>query len=1264
MIRGFLSLFLVFAANLVFVADGKEFVRIGVDDGLSQSWIRAIQQDEYGFIWVGTKDGLNKYDGSRFTIYRPESENKRGLENASINDIYIDRDKTMWVCTLSGVYRYDRSRDYFEIVESFGRNFARCMIQTSDGNYWFGTNSGLIGYDAKMQLIAHYVHDPDEPSSLSSDIVHNVFKDSEGSLWVGTEEGVSLLMFEKGAFLHPMDKPGSDGIGMSQVRHFIEDESGTIWVGTNKGVYRYKRHSDKPGDGVFTKMVDGSCMQLLIDTHQNLWIGHGSGKGLEIWPIADIAEGKTPPEHYYSIGHNQRSLSDSSIETMMMDRRGDIWIGTYGNGLNFFSYHNKPFHTVSFLEKDPLLHVSNRINTFCFDGPDLWIGTESSLVRYNRETEEYRAYRHDPNDPTSLGGDGIYAIHKDRRGNLWVGAWNNGLSLYHPETDSFEHFRNDPRDALSLSNNHVFCIFEDRENRLWIGTIGGGLNEFDYENRTFVRYRHDATDPGTLFSPYVYDIDQTPDGLLWISTVWALDSINPETGKITHYSHTGDRLEQNLGDLEVVFVDSLGQLWLGTEIGLVHFNSESNTYRRFTVSDGLPNNAIKAICEDEEGNLWITTNSGLSKFSKGIYLPKNPRFLNFNKSDGLQGDEFVKRSGIVAPDGMIYVGGTSGYTYFDPRKIQQNMVLPEVLITDLYLGDYKVFPDANSSVLKTELYLCDEITLGYKEPEFEFRFTAIDYPRTDAISYAYILEGFEKEWRYADRGNRVSYTSMNAGEYTFRVKSTNDDGRWGNNITSVKVKIRPAWWGTLWFRVTFVTSILLLLGGYYRFRVLYLERSKAILEKRVEKRTRELSEAIHSLEEAKEELSVQNEELIQHRQHLERLVNERTHALQKALDKAKESDRLKSAFIANISHEIRTPLNGIMGFSQLIAMEASEKGEYGDYAARISENSQMLTQLLNDIIDFSILETGELVLHKTWIQGRELFENLSQEFKGIVSVRTRKRVNYLSECSMPRGQEVRFEGDQSRLKQILLNLLSNACKFTTEGYIKFGMAINDTQTELKFWLEDTGIGIDPSEHEAIFGRFYKIVDHSQSYIPGTGLGLSICKCLANTLGYRLEMTSAPGKGSVFEIYIPLTQPMIPATKKASPKPIEGSPDWSGKTILVAEDAENNYLILKSFLKSTGINLVLATDGEETWELFQRMEPPPDLLLLDIKMPKLTGEEVLARIREINPDIPAIAQTAYALSSKVEEILEAGFQYCISKPIKREELLREISKLID
>ena len=1264
MIRDLRFLFLLSAVNLLLVANGKEFTRIGVEDGLSQSWVRAIQQDEYGFIWIGTKDGLNKYDGRRFTIYRPESGNERGLENASINDIYIDREKIMWVCTLSGVYRYNRSQDYFEIVESFGRNFARCMTQTSDGDFWFGTNSGLVCLDAEMQFVARYTYDPDDSSSLSNDIIYDVFEDSRKLLWVGTDQGISLFIPDSGTFLHPTDKPGSDGLEMSQVRQFIEDASGTIWTGTTKALYRYTRHPDQPGDGTFTKVLDGSCIQLLIDDRENLWIGHGSGQGLHIWSLSEIVEGQTPSEHYYNIGHNQRSLSDSSVETLMMDSKGDIWIGTYGNGLSFFSYHNKPFNTVNFLEEDPLLHVSNRINTFCFDDPYLWIGTETSLVRYDQKTEEYREYHHDPDDPNSLGGNGIYAIHKDRRGNLWIGAWSKGLSLYHPETDSFEHFCNDPRDALSLSNDHVFCIFEDREGRLWIGTIGGGLNEYDYEDRTFIRHRYDATDPGTLYSPYIYDIDQTPDGMLWISTVWALDRLDPETGIITHFSHTGDRLEQNRGDLEVVFVDTLGQLWLGTEIGLVHFDPKMNTYRRFTVSDGLPNNAIKAVCEDEEGNLWITTNLGLSKFVKGIYLPKNPRFLNYNKSDGLQGDEFVKRSGIVSPDGMIYVGGTSGYTYFDPRKIQPNMVLPKVLITDLYLGDYKVFPGPESSVLKTELYLSDEITLGYKEPEFEFRFTAIDYPRTDAIEYSYILEGFDKDWRYADRGNRVSYTSMNPGDYIFRVKSSNEDGRWGNNTVSIRVKIPPPWWGNLWFRAAFVIVVILLSGGYYKHRVLSLKRAKAILEQRVEMRTRELSEANHSLEHAKEELSVQNDELIQHRQHLEKLVNERTHALQKALDKAKESDRLKSAFISNISHEIRTPLNGIMGFSQLLAMEAKEKGEYGEYVARISENSQMLTQLLNDIIDFSILETGELTLHKVRLESREFFENLSQEFKGIVSVRTRKRVNYLEVCELPEDQKIKFECDQSRLKQILLNLLSNACKFTTTGYIKFGVSIDEDQTELKFWVEDTGVGIDPSEQEAIFERFYKVVDHTRKYIPGTGLGLSICRSLVNILGYRMEMKSTPGKGSVFEIIIPITPAANIESRADSQKEPKGSLDWRGKTILVAEDAENNFLILQKFLNHTGVNLVLARDGEEAMRLFQEMEKAPDLLLLDIKMPKLNGDEVLSRIRETEPNIPAIAQTAYALSSKVDEILETGFQCCITKPIKRAELLREISRLID
>ena len=1267
MIRILLSLLLLSVIDLPLIAADKKFTRITVDDGLSQSWVRSMQQDEYGFLWIGTKDGLNKYDGSRFTIYRPDSENNRGLENASVNQIYIDRNKKVWVCTLSGVYRYRRSRDYFEILEPFGRNFARCMVQSSDGVYWIGTNNGLVRYNPDDQSITRYSHKPGDPSSLGNDIVCSIFEDDRKVLWVGTEVGLNLFLPETQSFLHPTDQAGADRIAMNQVQHIIEDASQNIWIATTKGLYRFTRKSDNPSDGTLEKVMSASCRTMLIDTKNNLWIGHGAGQGLHVWPLDEIKAGGQLPEHYRNIGHNLRSLSDNSVEAMLMDRRGDIWIGTYGNGLNYFSYNSKPFHTVNFMEQDPLLHVSNRINTFCFDDPYLWIGTETSLVRYDNQTGEYREYHHDPKDPTSIGGDSIYAIHKDRRGNLWVGAWNNGLNIYHPETDSFEHFKSDPRDAQSLSSNHIFCIFEDAAGRLWIGTIGGGLNEFDYENRTFVRYPYDPSKPEGIFSPYINDIAQTPDGMLWISTVWSVDRLNPETGEFTHFSHTGGPIDQNRGDLEVVYVDTRGQLWLGTEIGLVQFDPGKNTYQRFTVEDGLPNNAIKAICEDGEGNLWLTTNRGLSKFAKGIFLPKNPRFLNYDKNDGLQSNEFVKRAGAVSPDGLIYIGGTSGYTSFDPNEIRPNLISPKVLITDLYVGDHKVFPEKNSPILNTELYLADSIVLSYKDDLFDFRFTALDFPRTDNIRYSYILDGFDKEWRFTNGGHRVSYTNINPGDYVFRVKSTNDDGRWGENTASIRVRILPPWWGALWFRIVTVVVLLFLPFCFYFFRIRYLKRAKTLLRKRVEMRTQELSEANRSLAETQEELSTQNEELIRHRHNLELLVQERTKELQKALEKAEESDRLKSAFISNISHEIRTPLNGIMGFSQLIAMEAKEDGVYRDYVARIGENSQRLTQLLNDIIDFSILETGELTFNKTRVDAHELFKHLNQEFRGIVSVRGMKKVGYLSENHIPEDLKVEFETDQTRLKQILLNLISNSCKFTSEGYIKFGMKMNDEESEIMLSVEDTGIGIKAEEQEAIFERFYKIVDHAKTYIPGTGLGLSICRKLVDLLGYRLELQSAPGQGSTFTICIPVGRssklekddsPITVAEKRA------GIPNWRGKTILVAEDAENNYIILQSFLNKTGINLVLARDGEEAIRLFQEMRTPPDLLLLDIKMPGLTGEEVLKRIRETLPTIPAIAQTAYALSSKIDEIMASGFQYCITKPINRDELIREISRLID
>ncbi|MDQ8180181.1 two-component regulator propeller domain-containing protein [Pelagicoccus sp. SDUM812005] len=1233
---------------------GKEFVRLGVEDGLSQSWVRKAIQDTHGFMWFGTKDGLNRYDGREFRVYRPESDNTRGLENGSINDLYLDASSRLWVCTLGGAFVYDRETDSFELFEPIGRATVTTVRQVSDGSYWFGTPNQLFHYVPETGELDRYGHDPEDASSLPSNLVWNVLEDRRGRLWIGTHKGVCLYDRRSDSFYRLADQ---DGVGNTWVQSMLEDSWGRLWIGTEKSIFLYEL-----GDGNrlnYRKLmpIRGQCIS--VDQEGHMWIGHGSGQGLTIWKVAHETGDLLEQERYSNRLHDERSLSSDGVDCIHVDNTGGIWIGTYGDGLNYYSNASKNFNTIRIHDADAELDVGEQVNSILIDGKNRWVGTERGLVRYDSETRQHYEYKYSPEDESTIGANAVYQIVKDSRGDIWVAAWAGGLNKYLPETDSFLRYQNDPDDPRSLSNNNVFCILEDREAKFWIGTIGGGLNRFDPETETFTRYLHDVDDERTINSQYVNDIEQDAEGVLWISTYSSLDRFDPKLGYFEHFSHTGDPLPQNRGDLEVVFIDSREQIWLGTEVGLLSFDPETLSYRRYGVPDGLPNNSIKSISEDAEGNLWLTTNFGLSQFVGGIQVPDQPRFINYDWKDGLQSNEFVKRSSFVGEDGTMWVGGVSGLTSFNPAEIKPNLELPKVLITDLSILNRKVYPGEPDGVLPAEAYLLDHLELGYEDSVFSFRFSSLVYPRNEGIEYAYMLEGFDEDWQYVKGVSSAIYTNIDPGAYTFHVKSSNADGIWGDNVESISISILPPWWMTIWFRVSALALVALGLFVAYRLRVLSLKRSRVALAKSVADGTRELAEA-------KEALSRQNEELKVHRTQLEELVDERTKELKAARDKAEVSDRLKSAFIGNMSHEIRTPLNAIMGFSQLIAMEAKGRGEFDDYSNCIRENTEMLVQLLNDIIDFSIFESEKLTLNYESIDAWLFFHELSSDFSQLVSSRTPEGVSYVADNQLSDSLCVRFQADKVRLRQILLNLATNACKFTEKGAVSFGLAYDRESGSLKYWVKDSGIGIDPSEHEAIFERFHKIVDNRKSFARGTGLGLAICRRLSDELGFELSLESEVGKGSVFTLTIPVTtETQGPARAKPGAGATEAPElDLSGRVILVAEDIVNNYTIVEHFLEDTGARLIHALDGEQAVRLFTERDGRVDLLLLDISMPNMGGVEALQAIRALNPGIPAIALTAHAFKGDVNILLESGFQRCLTKPVEKGDLLREIGEFLD
>lgn len=832
------------------------FEHISIEQGLSQSTIHCILQDREGFMWFGTQDGLNKYDGYRFTVYKSDIEDPYSLSSNIISSLYEDRAGDLWIGTRSGLDRFDRETERFHSYQhssgdphSVSNNVVTAIYEDQTGALWIGTfGGGLNRFDRNTEQFQHYRHDPDVPWSLSHDYVYSIYETREGELWVGTwGGGLNRLVRSTEQFYryqHNPDDPQS--LSNNYVYSIYEDEMGVLWVGTKGGLNRLDRDA-----GQF--------------------------------------------RHYRHNQENPTSLGNDNVRVIYTDQTGELWLGTRGGGLNRFDRNTEQFQSYRHDTTDPHSLRSDDVWSVYEDREGiLWIGTRDGLHTFDRNTEQFRHYRHDPNDPRSLVGNNLRAMYEDRAGIVWIGTWGDGLSAFDPDTKQFYPYQYDPDDSQSLSDNFVLSIYEDRSGVLWIGTFGGGLNRLDRETGQFFHYRHDPGDPRGLSHDMVLSIHEDRTETLWIGTFGGgLNRFDRDTGQFHQYRHDPDNPHslgsnfvismyedrtgifwistsnaglqrfdrdtqqfyqyrhepgnpQSLSSDDVAFLyeDRAGTLWIGTNNGLNKFIRETETFIRYNEKHGLPNATIHGILEDqaspdgEGGNLWLSTNQGLSKFN-----PQTETFRNYDMHDGLQSNVFNSRVSCKRQDGEMFFGGINGFNAFYPEKIKDNPYIPPVVITGFQLANKPVAIGADS-VLQHTIIETEALTLSYKDRVISFEFAALSYAAPEKNRYKYRLEGFEEEWNEVDSSRRyVTYTNLDSGDYVFQVLGSNNDGVWNEEGTSIKITITPPWWETTWFRgVLFVLVVSLVIGGY-RWRVSALEHKRRQLEIQVKERTKDLQES-------------------------------------------------------------------------------------------------------------------------------------------------------------------------------------------------------------------------------------------------------------------------------------------------------------------------------------------------------------------------------------------------------------------------------------
>lgn len=1166
------------------VAHGQPsyFDHVGRAAGLPEQTVTAIAQDAAGFLWFGTQEGLARYDGYTFRVFRPDDGQAKSISGGYVTALMANADGSLWVGTTHGLNRYNpRTQTFTRYLHSkadatsLRDDFITALLPAPDGGVWIGTRHGLDRLD-RNRAAPVFVHSPIGVP------VNALARDAAGRLWIGTGTGLWQRDAD-GKIAHTQWLRGREVLALAVAR------DGTLWIGTHRGgLFRL-------ANSKVSRIALGSgrdpnrtwISALRFDRAGRLWIGTRNGLFRRSASGALTSWSPDPADSH--------SLSQQAIFSIFQDAGGTIWIGTHGGGLDKYLPLREQFRTWRHRPGDPTSLAQNIVMPIdqTRDGA-VWIGTYGKgLDRLDPATGTFKHYRHRPGDPASLGGDAIRALLQTRDGALWVGTNSSGLDRLDPVTGKFRHYRHDVNDPNSLGGHSVVALQQSKDGNLWIGLWGAGLDRFDPVTGRFRHYRHDPDNPASLSGNRVNWLYRDRRGRLWIGTDQrGLNRFNPDTGGFDKYL-PGSTTAQN--SVLSIVGGKPGVLWLGTRDGLYRFDVETGKFTHYDAGDGLADNLVLCVLRDANGGLWISTNNGLSQFN-----PETGVFHTWTEADGLQGNEYNSFACHRGYDGTLYFGGVNGISAFNPATLAGSRYVPPVVLTRFLIDNKPVnvgHSGDNAFHLRSSLQSLKSITLNYRQKVLAFEFAALDYAQPGATRYQYKLTGFNDHWIGTDADHRIAtYTNLNPGDYVFHVRASGNSGIWNNTGASITLHILPPPWRTWWAYSLYALGALLLVMTLVRYFLMRREVAYA----------------------------------------------------------ARES-RMKSAFFAMMSHEIRTPLNGVLGMLQLLLHTRLDQRQR-EYVETMRYAGDALLAILNDVLDYAKIEAGKIVFERVDFSLGRLLDSM------IMLMQTRateKGLRLYAEMAADVPDNVL--GDPARLRQIILNLVANAIKFTDAGEVSVKVVRAGAGDRLRFIIADSGIGISEDQRAALFQTFSQADASINRQYGGTGLGLVICKRLVEGQGGSIGFDSKLGQGSTF--WFELDCPAGAAAQLEKQPDDEGA-DARPLRLLLADDVLINRQVAVGLLEQAGHTVEAVENGRQVLERITG-EECFDAVLMDVQMPEMDGLEATRRIREL-PDarhssVPVIGLTASAGPADIAECLAAGMSAVLAKPFRAGELQQALAR---
>ncbi len=1177
------------------------FQRLSIDHGLPQISVTCMLQDRQGFMWFGTQSGLARYDGYGFTVFKHDRLEPTSLAGDYIRALWQDEAGDLWIGTIGGgASRFDPETGVFtnyrhdpEDPTSLASDRVNEIYQDRLGGLWFGTTaSGLDRFDPDTQTFEHFRHAPADASSLSDDRIRALAEDRLGNFWVGTLNGLNVFDRSSGTFTRArQDSSRPASPSERQVRAILEDRTGTLWVGTEAGLEHLDRASLAtvpflPGGG---ERRDAQIRELFEDSAGRLWVS--TQTGLQLFDRESRSF-----RHYRNDPADPTSLSADDVISIHQDSGGVLWFGTLSDGVNKWDPAAWAFGHIKREPSAASTLSSDTVMAFAEDRRGhLWIGTFGDGVnRLDRASGRFTHFRHDPQDPSSLSNDRVTSLLQDETGTLWLGTAGGGLNRFEAET--FTRFVHDPERPESLGSNGVMSLFEDSSGALWVGTYGGGLERFERESETFTHFRHVPGDDASLSHDRVSAIAEHASGTLWVGTLaGGLDLFDRATETFHRFSGDPDRAE-SLGSeaINVLHVDSGGALWVGTQGGGLYrldrlgVGGGEAVFRNYSERDGMPDSVVSGILSDGAGNLWLSTNHGLSRFD-----PQAEGFENYDWSHGLQSNEFNVGSHFRTAAGELIFGGVNGFNVFDPDRLITNTSAPPIALTSFLKFGQPV--PLSAGARRFELEHGDKVVA--------FEFAALDFSAPEKNRYAYKVEGLTDDWIDLGHYRRASLMNLAAGRYTLRVKASNNDGVWNEEGLELAIDVRPAPWRTWWAYSLYAAALAAVTAVVLRARRRRQERRRAL-----------------------------------------RAAHEETEQARRARAAAEESARAKGEFLANLSHEIRTPMNGVLGMTSLV-LESELSGQQRDQLETVRVSGEALLALLNDILDFSKVESRKLEIEHVPFDLRQCVE----EALALMAPTAANKGLDLG-YSFAQGTPEMMVGDVTRTRQILVNLLSNGLKFTSQGgvFVRLEVREDGGRQQIHCAVEDTGIGIPADKLGRLFQAFSQVDASTTRRFGGTGLGLAICKQLAELMGGSIWVDSTEGEGSTFSFAIPCKAATGPDRSHLN----RFHPGLEGRRPLIVERTASARRLVRPLVELWGMEPAVVASAAEALAALDDGRGA-DLVILDTESTDDEGElRPLAEACEARR-LPLVLLTHVGLG--LEKALEPQVAAVLNRPLKPEQL---------